>query len=130
MLKNGVMRFETLKIGIFCKDRHLKQKITLSKNIDLIFQNGRRETRLSQQQDPTDSPHPYLNQRRSCNSDNILTLSDIPPAPPAPRPIPKFTQAQIRLMRAVTVDKVSRVAFPLTFTILNCTYWYMFYEYI
>lgn len=91
-------------------------------------QNGRRETRCSQQEDANDSPHPYLHQRRSCQSENILNLSDIPPAPP--RPVLKFTPAQIRLRRAVHVDKFSRVGFPLTFAFLNCTYWYMFYEYI
>lgn len=99
-----------------------------SSNLNLYPQNGRRETRCSQQDDPIESPHPYLNQRRSCQSENILNLSDIPPAPP--RPVLKFTPAQIRLRRAVHVDKFSRVGFPLTFAILNCTYWYMFYEYI
>jgi hypothetical protein len=101
------------------------------RNLDPL-QNGResrRETRCSQQEDPTDSPHPFLNQRRSVQSDNIVNLSDIPPVPPPPA-IPKLTPAQIRLRRAVHVDKFSRVGFPLTFAILNCTYWYMFYEYI
>lgn len=94
-------------------------------------QNGRRETtRCSQQGDLNDSPHPYLNPRRSCQSENILNLPDIPPAPAPPRPIPKLTPAQMRLRRAIYVDKFSRIAFPLTFTMLNCTYWYMFYEYI
>lgn len=97
---------------------------------------SRRETRCSQQElDPTDSPHPYLTHRNNSTnsnaSDNILHIADIPPAPPRPvnKP-PKLTQAQIRLMRAVWVDKASRLMFPLTFTLLNCTYWYMFYEYL
>ncbi|CRK98864.1 CLUMA_CG011991, isoform A [Clunio marinus] len=90
--------------------------------------NGRRDTRCSQQGELTDSPHPYLNQKRNYTSENLITLSDIPPAPP--RPVSKITPAQIRLRRAIHVDKFSRVAFPLTFALLNCTYWYMFYEYI
>ncbi|CAG9805546.1 unnamed protein product [Chironomus riparius] len=89
--------------------------------------SSRRETRCSQQEDPTDSPHPFLNPRRSCQIDAL----SLPPAPPAPaRGATKLTPAQVRLRRAIHVDKFSRVAFPLTFTLLNCTYWYMFYEYI
>lgn len=110
---------------------------TLQSYLNLnLFQNGResrrdtmQSTRFSQQEDPTDSPHPFLNQRRSVQSDNTINLSDIPPAPPRPC-LPKLTPAQMRLRRAVHVDKFSRVGFPLTFAILNCTYWYMFYEYI
>ncbi|KAG5681491.1 hypothetical protein PVAND_010921 [Polypedilum vanderplanki] len=90
--------------------------------------NLRRDTRCSQQEDPSDSPHPFLNQQRSSCQMDTLSLPPIPPAPP--RPQPKFTPAQIRLRRAIHVDKFSRVAFPLTFTLLNCTYWIMFYEYI
>lgn len=95
------------------------------------LQSSRRETRCSQEDDPTDSPHPYLNQRQSTTSENILHIADIPPAPPRPQKSPpKLTNAQIRLARAVTVDKSSRLLFPLTFFLLNCTYWYMFYEYL
>ncbi|XP_072399571.1 glycine receptor subunit alpha-2 [Diabrotica undecimpunctata] len=32
--------------------------------------------------------------------------------------------------RAINIDKFSRVFFPLLFTILNCTYWILFAEYI
>jgi hypothetical protein len=93
--------------------------------------SSRRETRCSQDADPMDSPHPYLNQRKSSASENILHIADIPPAPPRPQKSPpKLTNAQIRLIRAVTVDKSSRLLFPFTFFLLNCTYWYMFYEYL
>nr|CAH7741949.1 unnamed protein product [Callosobruchus chinensis] len=47
--------------------------------------------------------------------------------PGAPKPL---TPAQKRLNRAINIDRFSRVFFPLLFTVLNCTYWILFAEYI
>lgn len=97
--------------------------------IIIIFQNGRRDTvgsRASQDKS-SESPHPIFNQRRSCQ-ENTLILPAITPAPP--KIMPKWTPAQIRLRRAIYVDKFSRVFFPFLFALLNCTYWYMFWQYI
>lgn len=46
------------------------------------------------------------------------------------RPEPKLTPAQVRLKHAIQIDRCSRILFPLLFSILNCTYWVMFYEYL
>ncbi|XP_025163471.1 glycine receptor subunit alpha-3 isoform X1 [Harpegnathos saltator] len=48
------------------------------------------------------------------------------PAAPPPGPTP----AQKARMRALNVDRVSRVFFPFLFAVLNVTYWIMFAEYI
>lgn len=95
----------------------------------ITFQNGRRDTGTSRtsQDKSSESPHPIFNQRRSCQ-ENTLILPAITPAPP--KVLPKWTPAQIRLRRAIYVDKFSRVFFPFLFTLLNCTYWYMFWQYI
>ncbi|XP_059615585.1 glycine receptor subunit alpha-4-like [Phlebotomus argentipes] len=64
---------------------------------------------------------------------SMLSLQPIPLGPEVtgekPEP-PKLTPAQIRLRRAINIDRFSRVFFPFLFTVLNCTYWYMFYEYL
>lgn len=58
-------------------------------------------------------------------------IQTIPPPPCKPASaIPKLTPAQIRLRRAINIDRFSRVFFPLLFTLLNTAYWIMFYEYI
>lgn len=55
-----------------------------------------------------------------------------PPLPPiqVKPPEPKLTAAQVRLKHAIQIDRCSRILFPLLFSILNCTYWVMFYEYL
>lgn len=52
----------------------------------------------------------------------LLSIAAKIPTPPSP--------AQIRRNRAINIDRFSRVFFPLLFTILNCTYWILFAEYI
>ncbi|VEN42905.1 unnamed protein product [Callosobruchus maculatus] len=80
------------------------------------------------------------------------SIFDPPPPTAAPAPVPKesslllltapndtgglpgvpkpLTPAQKRLNRAINIDRFSRVFFPLLFTVLNCTYWILFAEYI
>ncbi|EZA47107.1 Glycine receptor subunit alpha-3 [Ooceraea biroi] len=48
------------------------------------------------------------------------------PAGPPPGPTP----AQRARIRALNIDRVSRVFFPFLFAVLNVTYWIMFAEYI
>ncbi|OAD54660.1 Glycine receptor subunit alpha-3, partial [Eufriesea mexicana] len=45
-------------------------------------------------------------------------------------PPPGPTPAQRARMRALNIDRVSRVFFPFLFAVLNVTYWIMFAEYI
>ncbi|CAO1410343.1 unnamed protein product [Diamesa serratosioi] len=91
--------------------------------------NGRRDTGGSRasQDKSSESPHPIFNQRMSCQ-ENTLILPAITPAPP--KLMPKWTPAQIRLRRAIYVDKFSRVFFPFLFALLNFIYWYIFWGYI
>lgn len=56
--------------------------------------------------------------------ENSLLLSAVPKVPPV------LTPAQKRMIRAINIDRFSRVFFPLLFTVLNCTYWILFAEYI
>lgn len=79
--------------------------------------------------DAHESPLRAFHRQANFPDNNALILAATIPPPPRPPP-PKFTPAQIRLIRAIHVDKFSRVFFPFLFTLLNCTYWYMFYEYI
>ncbi|XP_049783563.1 glycine receptor subunit alpha-2 isoform X2 [Schistocerca gregaria] len=60
---------------------------------------------------------------RSSN-ENARLLTGQPPAPPRPSP------AQRNRIRAINIDRFSRVFFPLLFAILNCTYWVMFAEFL
>ncbi|CAD7093610.1 unnamed protein product [Hermetia illucens] len=53
-----------------------------------------------------------------------------PPTPPKPPEPPKLTPAQQRLANAINIDRFSRVFFPFLFSILNLTYWILFWEYI
>lgn len=92
--------------------------------------NSRRPTKTSENM--SESPLPAFSQRQSFQENTLVLAPSMQTIPPPPRPaqMPKFTPAQIRLRRAIHVDKFSRVFFPFLFTLLNCTYWYMFYEYI
>ncbi|KAJ8940374.1 hypothetical protein NQ318_015767, partial [Aromia moschata] len=47
-----------------------------------------------------------------------------------PKVLAEPTPAQKRRNRAIYIDRFSRVFFPLLFTVLNCTYWILFAEYI
>ncbi|CAH0381555.1 unnamed protein product [Bemisia tabaci] len=49
---------------------------------------------------------------------------------PQQRPNPAAALAQKQRTRAINIDRFSRVFFPLLFTILNCTYWFMFAEFL
>uniref|UniRef100_A0A1B0DHN4 Neurotransmitter-gated ion-channel transmembrane domain-containing protein n=1 Tax=Phlebotomus papatasi TaxID=29031 RepID=A0A1B0DHN4_PHLPP len=83
----------------------------------------------------TDGGVPWIQRQEN----SMLLNAPLQPAPPAtadatagaekPEPV-KLTPAQIRLRRAINIDRFSRVFFPFLFTVLNCTYWYMFYEYL
>lgn len=94
-----------------------------------LNKNGRRDTKTSENM--SESSLPTFNQRQSFQ-ENTLVLEPSIQIPPPPRPAQmlKLSPAQIRLRRAIYVDKFSRVFFPFLFTLLNCTYWYMFYEYL
>nr|XP_022902903.1 glycine receptor subunit alpha-2 [Onthophagus taurus] len=48
----------------------------------------------------------------------------------APKKPPPLTPAQKARRRAINIDKFSRGFFPFLFTVLNVTYWILFYEYI
>lgn len=91
-------------------------------------QNGRKDRPINEKESPIAAYHRQ--------SDAALYPTAPPPPiqlipPPPARPmINKLTPAQIRLRRAINIDRFSRVFFPFLFTLLNCTYWIMFYEYI
>ena len=54
----------------------------------------------------------------------------IPPPPPPPTVRSSNCATAERRIRALAVDRYSRVIFPLTFTILNCIYWFTFMDYL
>lgn len=56
--------------------------------------------------------------------ENSLLLTGAPKVPSPPTP------AQRARNRAIYIDRFSRVFFPLLFTVLNGTYWFLFAEYI
>ncbi|CAG2055779.1 unnamed protein product [Timema podura] len=56
--------------------------------------------------------------------ENARLLTGQPPAPCRPTP------AQRNRIRAINIDRFSRVFFPLLFAILNGTYWIMFAEFL
>nr|XP_023017647.1 glycine receptor subunit alpha-2 [Leptinotarsa decemlineata]XP_023017648.1 glycine receptor subunit alpha-2 [Leptinotarsa decemlineata] len=58
------------------------------------------------------------------SKDNSLLLA----APKSAQP--PANSAHKQRTRAINIDRFSRVFFPLLFTILNCTYWILFAEYI
>ncbi|CAH1123646.1 unnamed protein product [Ceutorhynchus assimilis] len=59
-------------------------------------------------------------------AENTILLPSIPTAPTAPI----ITLAQKQRNRALNIDRFSRAFFPFIFTVLNCTYWIVFAEYI
>ncbi|XP_018563703.1 glycine receptor subunit alpha-3 [Anoplophora glabripennis] len=80
----------------------------------------------------SDAPKPPQPPKKASATNNIfdapkensLLLCAPPKSPPSPTP------AQIRRNRAINIDRFSRIFFPLLFTVLNCTYWILFAEYI
>ncbi|XP_055678466.1 glycine receptor subunit alpha-2 isoform X2 [Lutzomyia longipalpis] len=88
-----------------------------------------------ERENSTDGGVPWI--QRQENSMLLNAPQALPPQLPLEVPPegekqdpPKLTPAQIRLRRAINIDRFSRVFFPFLFTVLNCTYWYMFYEYL
>ncbi|XP_059488676.1 glycine receptor subunit alpha-2-like isoform X2 [Neocloeon triangulifer] len=80
-----------------------------------------------------------------CLVNIVLGDNDAPkPAAPKPEPdkenariltgqppgIPKLTHAQKCKLRALNIDRCSRVGFPLLFFLLNASYWILFYEFL
>lgn len=83
--------------------------------------NGKRE------RNSEDAAIPPCFQR---HENTLLLTAPPPPTSQIPGAPNKLTPAQIRLTRAINIDRFSRVFFPFLFTLLNCIYWYMFYEYL
>lgn len=55
----------------------------------------------------------------------------VPPPPPPPQSQSTGPAgAQKRRARAIVVDRFSRIFFPLTFGLINCFYWCMFWSYL
>ncbi|XP_063696610.1 glycine receptor subunit alpha-2 [Culicoides brevitarsis] len=80
-----------------------------------------------------ESPHPafrQLSSKATLPENTIILTQTIPPPPKPPCLSGKLTPAQIRLGRAVNIDRFSRAFFPFLFTLLNVIYWIMFWEYI
>ncbi|XP_053671307.1 uncharacterized protein LOC128721566 [Anopheles nili] len=102
----------------------------LDKFFDFTAKNGKRNSKSHEHA----HEHPITTFQRQ---ESTLLLSPVPhiqtiPPPPC-KPasaIPKLTPAQMRLKRAINIDRFSRIFFPFLFTLLNVTYWIMFYEYI
>uniref|UniRef100_T1IBP2 Neur_chan_memb domain-containing protein n=1 Tax=Rhodnius prolixus TaxID=13249 RepID=T1IBP2_RHOPR len=49
---------------------------------------------------------------------------------PPPPPRPSINLANRNRMRAIRIDKFSRIFFPVLFTALNLSYWYLFAEHL
>ncbi|XP_043523841.1 glycine receptor subunit alphaZ1 isoform X1 [Frieseomelitta varia] len=62
--------------------------------------------------------------------ENAILLSGRSQKSTTTGPPPGPTPAQKARMRALNIDRVSRVFFPFLFAVLNVTYWIMFAEYI
>ncbi|XP_055544134.1 glycine receptor subunit alpha-3 [Wyeomyia smithii] len=102
----------------------------LDRFFDFSIKNGKRSSKTMEHNEA-----PRVNTFQRQESTMLLSpvphIQTIPPPPSKPASaIPKLTPAQIRLTRAINVDRFSRVFFPLLFTVLNAAYWIMFYEYI
>jgi histamine-gated chloride channel len=99
--------------------------------------SGKRESRIIQ--NSLESPHPAFLRNSSLHSvqtENTVLITQaaspiqhIPP-PPKPAVLPRLTQQQARLRRAIYVDRTSRVLFPAMFASLNVIYWTMFWKYV
>ncbi|KXJ77459.1 glycine receptor subunit alpha-3 isoform X2 [Aedes albopictus] len=92
--------------------------------------NGKRGSK-SLENSETTTVNTFQRQESTLLLSPVPHIQTIPPPPCKPASaIPKLTPAQIRLRRAINIDRFSRVFFPLLFTLLNTAYWIMFYEYI
>ncbi|XP_065088720.1 glycine receptor subunit alpha-3-like [Ochlerotatus camptorhynchus] len=92
--------------------------------------NGKRGSK-SLENSETTTVNTFQRQESTLLLSPVPHIQTIPPPPCKPASaIPKLTPAQIRLRRAINIDRFSRVFFPLLFTVLNTAYWIMFYEYI
>ncbi|XP_021708175.1 glycine receptor subunit alpha-3 [Aedes aegypti] len=92
--------------------------------------NGKRNSK-SLENSETTTVNTFQRQESTLLLSPVPHIQTIPPPPCKPASaIPKLTPAQIRLRRAINIDRFSRVFFPLLFTLLNTAYWIMFYEYI
>ncbi|EDS40276.1 histamine-gated chloride channel subunit [Culex quinquefasciatus] len=102
----------------------------LDRFIDLATtRNGKRGSRNLENNEVT--VNTFQRQESTLLLSPVPHIQAIPPPPAKPASaIPKLTPAQIRLKRAINIDRFSRVFFPLLFTLLNLAYWIMFYEYI
>ncbi|XP_075237465.1 glycine receptor subunit alpha-2-like [Lycorma delicatula] len=54
----------------------------------------------------------------------------VPPPPPPPASRPTVNIAARNRIRAINIDRFSRVFFPLLFAVLNCSYWIKFAEFL
>lgn len=78
-----------------------------------------------------DSNNPWIH-RQSIRAAGSLSLATPRGSsiPNMTEDIPMLTPQQIRLRRAMYIDKFSRGFFPFLFTLLNVIYWILFYEYL
>lgn len=102
----------------------------MDKFFDFTAKNGKRNSKSHEH--PHDIPiTTFQRQESTLLLSPVPHIQTIPPPPCKPASaIPKLTPAQMRLKRAINIDRFSRVFFPFLFTLLNVTYWIMFYEYI
>ncbi|XP_028132127.1 glycine receptor subunit alpha-2 [Diabrotica virgifera virgifera] len=73
----------------------------------------------------SDAPKKPEKPKKATSADKIAKDNTTLTAPKA-----QTSPAAKQRNRAINIDKFSRVFFPLLFTILNCTYWILFAEYI
>ncbi|KAL1110359.1 hypothetical protein AAG570_007890 [Ranatra chinensis] len=79
---------------------------------------------------PPEPPKPETIYVTAKNS-RLLSEQGVPlPPPPPPRSSVAIQSANRNRARAIRIDKFSRVGFPLLFALLNCSYWYMFAEFL
>lgn len=68
--------------------------------------------------------NPPNNLEKTSKENSLLLTSSKPPSKGG---IPLAIRQR---NNAINIDRFSRVFFPLLFTVLNCTYWILFAEYI
>lgn len=86
-------------------------------------------------QDTEETLYPRMERQRSGGS-KIVGEFPVPPPPPPPQHTQPpainltMTGAQKRRAKAIVVDRFSRVAFPLSFFLVNLIYWVGMWSYI
>lgn len=75
-------------------------------------------------------PPPAPTSSSGPDSTKLDKIFDIASKKSTTGPPPGLTPAQRGKMRALSIDRFSRVFFPFLFTLLNVSYWIMFAEYI